>query len=121
MDADIALAADKVILSTEQIVDNDQIPPSADRTFISFLCVDAVVEVPFGSMPHEWLRHFIEPAFSHIDAYCKRIAADGAEGAKAYLKTHCYSLNAWEDFLEKIGDLRPSWPPPRPGAEVDHG
>ncbi len=119
MDADIALAADKVILSAEQIVDNEQIRRSADRTFISSLCVDAVVEVPFGSMPHECYGLY-EPAFSHIDAYCKRIAADGAKGAKAYLKTHCYSRNTWEDFLEKIG-TKALLAASKAGREVDHG
>ncbi|MDP6620339.1 MAG: CoA transferase subunit A, partial [Nitrospinota bacterium] len=81
-------------------------------------CVDAVVEAPFGSMPHECYGLY-EPAFSHIDAYCKRIAADGARGAKAYLKTHCYHLNAWEEFLDKLG-TKALLAASKAGREVDH-
>ncbi len=102
MDADIALAANKVILSAEQIVSNDQIRRSPDRTFISFLCVEAVVETPFGSLPHECYGLY-EPAFDHIDGYVKRTASAGAEGARSYLEEYFYGLDTWEEYLNKIG------------------
>ncbi len=102
MDADIALAANKVILSAEQIVSNDQIRRSPDRTFISFLCVEAVVETPFGSLPHECYGLY-EPAFDHIDGYVKRTASAGAEGARSYLEEYSYGLDTWEEYLNKIG------------------
>jgi glutaconate CoA-transferase subunit A len=53
MDMDIAMAAKRVILTTERIVSNEQIRRSPDQTRIPFFAVDAVVEVPFGSAPHE--------------------------------------------------------------------
>jgi glutaconate CoA-transferase subunit A len=48
MDLDLALAANRVILTTERIVSNDQIRRRPDHTKIPFFTVDAVVEVPFG-------------------------------------------------------------------------
>ncbi|MFQ5693326.1 MAG: CoA transferase subunit A [Nitrospinota bacterium] len=102
MDADIALAANRVILSTERLISNRQIRRSPDRTFISFLCVEAVVEVPFGSVPHECYGLY-EPAFDHIDGYVKRTASGKAEAARAYLEEYCYGLESWEGHLEKIG------------------
>ena len=53
MDIDLAMAANRVILTTERIVSNDQIRRAPDQTKIPFFAVDAVVEVPFGSAPHE--------------------------------------------------------------------
>ncbi|MFQ5915366.1 MAG: CoA transferase subunit A [Nitrospinota bacterium] len=102
MDADVALAANKVILSAERIVSNEQIRRSPDRTMISFLCVEAVAEAPFGSMPHECYGLY-EPAFGHIDEYVRRTSASGVEEAKAYLEEYCYGLGNWEDFLDRIG------------------
>jgi glutaconate CoA-transferase subunit A len=49
MDIELAMAANRVILTTERIVSNDQIRRAPDHTKIPFFCVDAVVEVPFGS------------------------------------------------------------------------
>ncbi len=53
MDIDLAMAANKVILTTERIVSNDQIRRAPDHTKIPFFAVDAIVEVPFGCAPHE--------------------------------------------------------------------
>ena len=44
VDIDLAMAANKVILSTEQVVSNGQIRRAPDRTTIPFFAVDAVVE-----------------------------------------------------------------------------
>src|SRR6188474_336858 len=50
LDIDLAMAANKVILTTERIVSNDQIRRAPDQTKIAFFTVEAVVEVPYGSM-----------------------------------------------------------------------
>ena len=47
MDVDLAMAADRVILTTERIISNEEIRRTPDQTKIAFFCVDAVVEVPF--------------------------------------------------------------------------
>ena len=44
MDIDMAMAANRVILTTERIVSNDQIRRAPDQTRIPFFTVDAVVE-----------------------------------------------------------------------------
>src|SRR5579864_5475618 len=68
MDLDLALAANRVILTTERIVSNDQIRRRPDHTKIPFFAVDAVVEVPFGCAPHECFGLY-EPMFDHLDRY----------------------------------------------------
>ena len=75
MDIDLALAANRVILTTERIVSNDQIRRAPDQTKIPFFAVDAVVEVPFGSAPHECYGLY-EPLFRHLDGYAAQLKPD---------------------------------------------
>ena len=84
MDLDLALAANRVILTTERIVSNEQIRRSPDHTKIPFLAVDAVVEVPFGSAPHECYGLY-EPLFKHLDLYAAQTRQDPDQGCKDYL------------------------------------
>ncbi len=102
MDQDIALAADKVIITTERIISNDQVRRSPDRTTTPFFCVDAVVEVPYGSLPHECYGQY-EPDFEHIDKYVKIMMGKGPEGVKEYLDQYIYGPATWNDYLDKLG------------------
>ncbi len=102
MDKDIALAANKVIVTTERIVSNDQIRRAPDRTAIGFFCVDAVVEVPYGCLPHECYGQY-EPAFKHMDYYVKLMMGRGPDGVKEYLDEYVYAPANWNEYIEKIG------------------
>jgi glutaconate CoA-transferase, subunit A len=102
MDIDLAMAANRVILTTERIVSNDQIRRSPDQTKIPFFCVDAVVEVPFGSAPHECYGVY-EPMMTHLEAYVKQVNGDPVAGMKKYLDEHVYGPKNWNDFLSMIG------------------
>jgi glutaconate CoA-transferase subunit A len=106
MDEDIAGASDKVIITTERIISNDQVRRSPDRTSIPFFKVDAVVEVPYGCLPHECYGYY-EPAFSHMDYYVKLMMGKGPEGVKEYLDQYVYAPESWTDYLEmlKFGDI----------------
>ena len=50
-DQDLAKASKRVALSTERIITTEKIRQDPEATFIPFWCVDAVVEVPYGSYP----------------------------------------------------------------------
>jgi len=102
MDIDLAMAANRVILTTERIVSNDQIRRAPDQTKIPFFCVDAVVEVPYGSAPHECYGVY-EPMLEHMEAYVKLVNGDPIGGMKKYLDEHVYAPKTWNDFLSKIG------------------
>jgi glutaconate CoA-transferase subunit A len=102
MDIDLALAANRVILTTERIVSNDQIRRAPDQTKIPFFCVDAVVEVPYGSAPHECYGLY-EPMMKHLDAYVQQVNADPVDGMKAYLDRYFHEPKSWNDFLALIG------------------
>jgi glutaconate CoA-transferase subunit A len=102
MDADIAMAANKVILTTERIVANDQIRRSPDQTRIPFITVDAVVEVPYGCAPHECYGVY-EPFLPNLDAYAALTLKDPAAGVKEYLDRYVYEPKDWNAYLELLG------------------
>jgi glutaconate CoA-transferase subunit A len=102
MDVDLAMAANRVILTTERIVSNDQIRRAPDRTKIPFLAVDAVVEVPFGCAPHECYGVY-EPFFRHHDMYADLLRKDPAKGIADYLERYFYAPKSWTEYLSLIG------------------
>jgi glutaconate CoA-transferase subunit A len=102
MDIDIAMAAKRVILTTERIISNDQIRRTPDRTRIPFFTVEAVVEVPFGAAPHECYGMY-EPFFPHLDDYALRTGRDPVRGAKDYLSDFYYEPKNWSDYLSRLG------------------
>ena len=102
MDIDLAIAANRVIFTTERIVSNDQIRRAPDQTKIPFMAVDAVVEIPFGSAPHECYGLY-EPLFDHLDAYAAQTRQDPEEGIRAYLERYFYGPKSWNEYLDRIG------------------
>ena len=102
MDLDLAMAANRVILTTERIVSNDQIRRAPDQTKIPFFAVEAVVEVPFGCAPHECYGAY-EPFFEHLDRYAALIRKDPAAGMREYLARHVYEPKSWTDYLDLLG------------------
>ena len=102
MDIDLAMAANKVIMTTERIISNDQIRRAPDHTKIPFLAVEAVVEVPFGCAPHECYGAY-EPFFKHHDMYAELIRKDPAKGIAEYLDRYVYGPKSWTEYLNLLG------------------
>ncbi len=102
MDIDLAMAANKVILTTERIVSNDQIRRAPDQTKIPFFAVDAIVEVPYGSAPHECYGVY-EPMMKHMEHYVELVNKDPVGGMKEYLDKYVFAPKSWAEFLDLIG------------------
>jgi glutaconate CoA-transferase subunit A len=102
MDIDLAMAANRVILTTERIVSNDQIRRAPDQTKIPFFAVDAVVELPFGCAPHECYGVY-EPMMRHMEYYVDLVNKDPVKGMQDYLERFVYGPKSWNDFLTLIG------------------
>ncbi len=105
MDVEFARAAETVIVTAEEIVSPDEIVRTADRTAIPGFVVDAVVEVPFGSYPHECHGRY-EADFDHFDAYAELVERDGVEGVQAYLRENVDGPGSFAGFLDKVGATR---------------
>jgi glutaconate CoA-transferase subunit A len=102
MDIDLAMAANKVILTTERIVSNDQIRRAPDQTKIPFFAVDAVVELPFGCAPHECYGVY-EPMLRHMEDYVALVNDDPVKGMQQYMERYVYGPKSWSEFLALIG------------------
>src|SRR3972149_1391168 len=102
LDIDLAMAANRVILTTERIVSNDQIRRAPDQTKIPFFAVDAVVEVPYGSAPHECFGAY-EPLFPHMDFYAELTRKNPEAGVKEYLDRFYFGPKSWTEYLNLVG------------------
>jgi glutaconate CoA-transferase subunit A len=102
MDLDLAMAANRVILTTERIVSNDRIRRRPDHTKIPFFAVEAVVEVPFGCAPHECFGLY-EPMFGHLDSYAAALKPDAERAIRDYLDRYFYAPKTWTDYLDGLG------------------
>jgi glutaconate CoA-transferase subunit A len=102
MDIDLAMAANKVLLTTERIVSNDQIRRAPDQTKIPFFAVDAVVELPFGCAPHECYGVY-EPMIRHMEYYTGLVNSNPINGMQQYLERFVYGPKSWNEFLALIG------------------
>ncbi|MFZ0849955.1 MAG: CoA-transferase [Hyphomicrobiaceae bacterium] len=102
MDIDMAMAAKRVILTTERIISNEQIRRLPDATRIPFFAVQAVVEAPIGCAPHECYGVY-EPFFSALDDYAERVSKDPVAGCRQYLEDYYYAPKSWSEYLSRIG------------------
>jgi len=102
MDADLALAADRVILTTERIIENDEIRAAPEHTKIPFMAVDAVVEVPKGAAPHECAGCY-DASYKTMDAYGDLTRQGGTAAALEYIREYIYESADWNGFIRKLG------------------
>jgi glutaconate CoA-transferase subunit A len=105
MDVECARAANTVIITAEEIVPSEAIVRTADRTVIPGFVVDAVVEVPFGSYPHECHGRY-EADFEHFDGYTEMVSRDGVAGVQAYLEEIVHGPGSFSGFLDTVGASR---------------
>lgn len=84
MDADVARAARRVVVSAEEIVDTALLQRDPARTTIPGFAVDAVVHQPMGAYPHECYGHYLadEDAFR---TYTGHVRASGSDGAREFV------------------------------------
>ncbi len=99
-DFELARAARRVIITAEQIVDEELIRRDPRQTAIPFYVVDAVCEVPFGAHPSQmpYLYYFDEP---HIRGWLEQSKTEA--GAKEYFDKYVFGVKDFGEYLEKVG------------------
>jgi glutaconate CoA-transferase subunit A len=105
MDRELAGAARRVIVTAEEIVDHEDIERTGDRTLIPHFKVDAVVEVPYGSFPHECYGRY-EAWFEHFDEYSSLTADGSDQGVERYLDEFVDGPGSFRGFLDLAGSER---------------
>lgn len=102
-DYELARAARRVIVTTEEIVDNEAIRADPSRTVIPFHVVDAVCEVPYGAHPALMpYRYFFDE--DHIGEWLK--LAKTPEGAASYFQKYVFGVSDFEEYLERVGGVK---------------
>ncbi|MEM3628335.1 MAG: CoA-transferase [Candidatus Bathyarchaeia archaeon] len=101
-DFELARAAKRLIITTEEIVSSEKIREEPWRTCIPYFYVDAVVEVPYGSHPCNMpgCYYFDE---EHIAEYLKMTRTE--DGVKEYFDRYVFSIDNFNQYLELVGGV----------------
>jgi len=102
-DFELSRCARRLIITTEEIVDNEFIRREPWRTSIPFMVVDAVVEVPYGSHPCEMpgMYYYDE---DHIAEWLS--LSRTSEGVNEYMQKYVFSVDSFDDYLGLCGGVK---------------
>jgi len=107
--AELARSSKRLLISTEKIIDSEEIRAAPDRTIIPYYLVDAVIEAPFGSHPGEMCYQYRrdEP---QIRDWVE--AAKEPQTTQAYLDKYIYGVKNHQEYLalfgaERLASLKP--------------
>ncbi|MDH5447418.1 MAG: CoA transferase subunit A [Candidatus Bathyarchaeota archaeon] len=99
-DFELARAARRLIITTEEVIDEEKIRKEPWKTVIPFYLVDAVVEVPYGSHPGN-MPYLYYSDEEHMAEWLKLSKTD--EGVKQYFEKYVYGVESFEEYLHLIG------------------
>lgn len=115
-----ALAAERVIVVCEELVDEDLVRHDPNRTIIPEVVVDAVVEAPGGCHPS-----YAQGYYDRDNSFYLRwdaISRD-SERFQEWLDDWVFGVESHDEYRDKLGAHR--WaeltPGPRPAAETNYG
>jgi len=99
-DKEIAMAAKRLIITTEKIVGDDEVRDTPDRTVIPYFAVDAVCEVPYGSHPGNMpLLYYSDE--EHMAEWLNLSRTE--EGVGEYLEKYVFSVELFDQYLSLVG------------------
>jgi 3-oxoacid CoA-transferase subunit A/glutaconate CoA-transferase subunit A len=101
-DFELARCARRLIITTEEVVNEDVIRREPWRTCIPFYVVDAIVEQPFGSHPCEMHGKYASDE-QHIAEWLKLSVTD--EGVSEYVAKYIDSVKTFDQYLELCGGM----------------
>ena len=99
-DVDLARAAKRLIITTEEVVEDDVITSEPGRTAIPHFIVDAVVESPYSSHPGNMPGLYYSDE-AHMSEWLSLSRSD--EGVKEYMNRYVYGVNDFKEYLGLIG------------------
>jgi acyl CoA:acetate/3-ketoacid CoA transferase alpha subunit len=102
-DFELSRAARRVIITTEEIIDNEEIRKEPYRTAIPFFVVDAVCEVRYGAHPTEMpYCYFFDE--EHIGEWLDLSRTE--EGCQSYFEKYVYGTKDFSEYLESVGGIK---------------
>ncbi|MFI5340327.1 MAG: CoA transferase subunit A [Candidatus Methylomirabilales bacterium] len=98
-----ARAAERVIVTVEEIVDDAVIREQPELTILPGFLVDAVVEAPFGAHPTGMYRYY-DPDFAFLREYY--VASRDGETFRRHLDEYVFKVSDHWAYLGKLGIRR---------------
>jgi len=93
-------SAKRLIITTEKIIDTEEIRLAPDRTLIPCFYVDAVAEVPFGAHPNNMPgMYYVD--IEHMKEYVA--AARDQSSLEEYYDKYIFGVKDFGGYLEKVG------------------
>jgi len=102
-DDDIAKASKHVIVTTEKIIDHEEIRREPGKTIIPFWCVDAVIEVPFGSYPGNMPGEYYSDE-EHLAEWLKK--EKNPEEFTAFIRKNILETKDFYEYLQLNGGIQ---------------
>lgn len=102
-DDDIAKASKHVIVTTEKIIDHEEIRREPGKTIIPFWCVDAVIEVPFGSYPGNMPGEYYSDE-EHLAEWLKK--EKNPEEFAAFIRKNILETKDFYEYLQLNGGIQ---------------
>ncbi|MCL6450154.1 MAG: hypothetical protein K6T75_02540 [Acetobacteraceae bacterium] len=101
-DVDLARAARTLIVSCERLVPNEEIRRDPGRTVIPYFCVDAVVEVPYGSYPGNMPYEYFSDE-DHLRLWLE--VEEDPEEFERFLDRYIRNTRDFNQYLELCGGI----------------
>lgn len=102
-DDDIAKASKRVIVTTEKIISNEEIRREPHKTVIPYWCVDAVIEIPFGSYPGNMPGEYYSDE-EHLMEWLK--TEKDPEAFKEFIDKNIHNAESFYEYLELNGGMK---------------
>lgn len=97
-----AMGAKNVIITTEKIVDTEEIRRNPERTHLPYYYVDAVVEVPYGAHPSNMPgMYYADVDFMH--EYLAAASDPSGDAIRKFYAKYVFGVGSFEEYLEVIG------------------
>ena len=102
-DVEQVRSAKSVIVTCEELVEPDELRENPDLNKVPFICVDAVVHIPYGAYPTACYRYYdYDPAY--LNSY--KDAAGNEAGYQAYLEKYIFDMKNHQELIDRIGKKR---------------
>ncbi len=101
-DLDLARASQRLIITCERLIPNEEIRRDPSQTVIPFLCVDAVCEVPYGSYPGNMPYEYFSDE-EHLRKWLE-VERDPAAHLR-FLDEYIFGVRDFNAYLERCGGL----------------
>ena len=101
-DEDLARASKKVIVTCERLIPHEEIRREPHLTNIPYYCVDAVVEVPFGSYPGNMPGEYYSDE-DHLRLWLEK--EKDPEEFRRFFRRYVLETKDFDEYLELCGGI----------------